>query len=169
MRVRDALIEPFHLEDVLLELEASIGDRGLPRRTAPTSSTLMRRADVAMYLAKEQRTGVEVYDPARDRNSTDRLGLLAALRRALDAGELELHYQPKVTLGTGSTSGRRWSASRRWCAGTTRSAASIPPDEFIPLAETSGLMHRLTDYVIDTRARAGRRVALRRACRSRSP
>ena len=99
----------------------------------------MRRADVAMYLAKESTSGIEVYDPARDRHSTDRLGLLAALRHAIDAGALDLHYQPKVDLLGGGLVGIealvRWDHPER---------GMIPPDEFIPLAETSGLMHRLT-------------------------
>jgi diguanylate cyclase (GGDEF)-like protein len=143
-RVRDSLVEPFHLEDVLLELEASIGIAVYPVHGEDVEQ-LLRRADVAMYLAKEQHTDLEVYDPARDRNSADRLGLLAALRRALDAGELELHYQPKVTLGAGEVVGVealvRWNHPVR---------GYIPPDEFIPLAETSGLMHRLTEFVVDT-------------------
>ena len=148
-RVRDALVEPFQLEEVLLELEASIGIALYPEHGTDVEQ-LMRRADVAMYLAKEQHTGVEVYDPARDRNSTDRLGLLAALRRALDDGELDLHYQPKVTIGdvghatahvVGVEALLRWNHPTR---------GFIPPDEFIPLAETSGLMHRLTEFVIDT-------------------
>jgi diguanylate cyclase (GGDEF)-like protein len=148
-RVRDALVEPFQLEEVLLELEASIGIAMYPEHGTDVEQ-LMRRADVAMYLAKEQHTGVEVYDPARDRNSTDRLGLLAALRRALDAGELELHYQPKVTIGdveSASSEVVGVEALVRWNHPTR---GFIPPDEFIPLAETSGLMHRLTDFVIDT-------------------
>jgi diguanylate cyclase (GGDEF)-like protein len=143
-RVREALVEPFQLEDVLLELEASIGIALYPQHGADVEQ-LLRRADVAMYLAKEQHTDVEVYDPARDHNSTDRLGLLASLRRALDAGELELHYQPKVALGDREVVGVealvRWNHPVR---------GFIPPDEFIPLAETSGLMHRLTAFVVDT-------------------
>jgi EAL domain-containing protein (putative c-di-GMP-specific phosphodiesterase class I) len=151
-RVRDALIEPFRLEEVLLELEASIGIAVYPEHGTDVEQ-LMRRADVAMYLAKEQHTGVEVYDPARDRNSTDRLGLLAALRRALDDGELQLHYQPKVTIGDVTTAPSQvvgMEALVRWNHPTR---GFIPPDEFIPLAETSGLMHRLTDFVIDTALR----------------
>ncbi len=144
LRIRAALVEPFQLEDVLLELEASIGISVFPAHGRDVEQ-LMRRADVAMYLAKEQQTEVEVYDPAKDHNSTDRLGLLASLRRALDAGELALHYQPKVALESGGVVGVealiRWNHPVR---------GYIPPDEFIPLAETSGLMHRLTAYVIDT-------------------
>jgi len=143
-RVRLALVEPFMLEDVLLELEASVGLAVFPDHGID-AELLMRKADVAMYLAKEHHTGIEVYDPTRDRNSTDRLGLLAALRRALDAGELTLHYQPKVALAGGALMGVealvRWNHPVR---------GYIPPDEFIPLAETSGLMHRLTDFVVDT-------------------
>ncbi len=151
-RVRDALIEPFRLEEVLLELEASIGIAVYPEHGTDVEQ-LMRRADVAMYLAKEQHTGVEVYDPARDRNSTDRLGLLAALRRALDDGELALHYQPKVTIGDVASASQQvvgMEALLRWNHPTR---GFIPPDEFIPLAETSGLMHRLTDFVVDTALR----------------
>ena len=72
-----------------------------------------------MYLAKESGGGVELYDAARDRNSTRRLVLLGELRRAIADGELELHYQPKADLATG-----RSTASRRSCAGGTPSAAS---------------------------------------------
>ena len=142
-RVRGALVETFHLDDVLLELEASIGVAMHPRHGAEVG-TLMRRADVAMYLAKETHADIEVYDPQRDRHSTNRLGLLAALRHAIEAGELELHYQPKVSLVgedlVGVEALLRWDHPQR---------GQIPPDEFIPLAETSGLMHRLTEYVID--------------------
>ena len=143
MRVRDALIETFHLDDVLLQLEASIGVALHPKHGAEVGS-LMRRADVAMYLAKETRSEIEVYDPARDRHSTNRLGLLAALRHAIDSGALDLHYQPKVgPLSSGLVGMEalvRWDHPER---------GPIPPDEFIPLAETSGLMHRLTEYVVD--------------------
>jgi diguanylate cyclase (GGDEF)-like protein len=142
-RVRTALVETFHLDDVLLELEASIGVAMHPRHGAEVG-TLMRRADVAMYLAKETHADVEVYDPQRDRHSTNRLGLLAALRHAIEAGELDLHYQPKVSLIGENLVGvealLRWDHPQR---------GQIPPDDFIPLAETSGLMHRLTEYVID--------------------
>ncbi len=144
LRVRDALVEPFHLEDVLLELEASVGIAVFPDHGDDVDQ-IMRCADVAMYLAKEQQTGIEVYDHARDHNSTDRLGLLASLRLALDAGELDLHYQPKVAVDGLEVVGVE--ALVRWNHPTR---GFIPPDEFIPLAETSGLMHRLTEFVVDT-------------------
>jgi diguanylate cyclase (GGDEF)-like protein len=143
MRVRDALVGTFHLDEVLLQLEASIGVALHPRHGADVGG-LMRRADVAMYLAKETRSEIEVYDPARDRHSASRLGLLAELRHAIDSGELDLHYQPKVDLSSSGLVGMeallRWDHPER---------GPIAPDEFIPLAENSGLMHRLTAYVID--------------------
>ena len=144
IRIQQALAEPFQLEDVALELEVSIGIALFPEQGRDVEQ-LLRRADVAMYLAKEQHTQVEVYDPARDRHSTGRLGLLAALRKALEADELDLHYQPKVALEGGGVVGVE--ALIRW---NHPDRGFIPPDEFIPLAETSGLMHRLTAFVINT-------------------
>jgi EAL domain-containing protein (putative c-di-GMP-specific phosphodiesterase class I) len=87
---------------------------------------------------------VETYAAERDINSPDRLGLLGALRRAVDEGELELHYQPKVHVEDGTIAGVE--ALVRWRHPTR---GMVLPDEFIPLAEQSGLMQRLTDLVID--------------------
>jgi len=142
-RVLAALQQPFQLGDITLELEGSVGIALAPQNGVDVEQ-LLRAADVAMYQAKESHTEVEVYDPSRDRHSTDRLGLLATLRQAIDNGELALHYQPKVALFDRGVVGvealLRWNHPHR---------GFIPPDEFIPLAETSGLMHRLTAFVID--------------------
>src|SRR6478735_3873828 len=143
-RVRAALAQPFHLEGMMLELEGSIGIALFPEH-GEDPATLMQHADIAMYLAKEERTGIEAYRSERDRHSTHRLGTLAALRQAIETGELELHYQPKVNLRTGAVSGVE--ALVRWRHPTR---GLVMPDDFIPLAESSGLVHRLTDYVIDT-------------------
>jgi EAL domain-containing protein (putative c-di-GMP-specific phosphodiesterase class I) len=128
---------------VLLEVEASIGVAVFPEH-GMTVDPLMQHADIAMYLAKEARSGVEVYEPERDEHSADRLGMLAGLRHAIDAGQLVLHYQPKVSLPGGVVTGVE--ALVRWHHPTR---GLVPPDDFIPLAETSGLMHRLTACVID--------------------
>lgn len=90
-----ALGSPLDLDGLTLVLEASAGLAVFPDH-ALDAEGLLRRADVAMYQAKRDRTGVEVYESKRDSNTPDRLGLLGDLRRALDAGEVELHYQPKV-------------------------------------------------------------------------
>jgi EAL domain-containing protein (putative c-di-GMP-specific phosphodiesterase class I) len=135
-------------------LEASAGVAVFPDHAAEAEG-LLRRADVAMYEAKRDRTAVEVYEATRDGNTPDRLGLLADLRRALDAGEVELHYQPKVGFD-GTVSGLE--ALVRW---VHPERGRVPPDEFIAIAETSGLMPRLTEYVLET---ALAQVAIWRSC-----
>ncbi|EFE77795.1 LOW QUALITY PROTEIN: phosphodiesterase, partial [Streptomyces filamentosus NRRL 15998] len=86
----------------------------------------------------------EVYESKRDSNTPDRLGLLGDLRRALDAGEVELHYQPKVRFD-GQVAGLE--ALVRW---VHPERGRVPPDEFIAIAESSGLMPHLTEYVLET-------------------
>ncbi|WP_258016236.1 bifunctional diguanylate cyclase/phosphodiesterase [Streptomyces sp. AJS327] len=138
-----ALSSPLDLDGLTLVLEASAGVSVFPDH-ARSAEGLLRRADVAMYEAKRDRTAVEVYEATRDGNTPDRLGLLADLRRALDAGEVELHYQPKVGFD-GGVSGLE--ALVRW---VHPERGKVPPDEFIAIAETSGLMPRLTEYVLET-------------------
>ncbi|MDJ1137183.1 putative bifunctional diguanylate cyclase/phosphodiesterase [Streptomyces iconiensis] len=149
-----ALSSPLDLDGLTLVLEASAGVAVFPDH-AREAEGLLRRADVAMYEAKRDRTAVEVYEATRDGNTPDRLGLLADLRRALDAGEVELHYQPKVGFD-GTVSGLE--ALVRW---VHPERGRVPPDEFIAIAETSGLMPRLTEYVLET---ALAQVATWRSC-----
>ncbi|GAA3719605.1 bifunctional diguanylate cyclase/phosphodiesterase [Streptomyces tremellae] len=137
------LSSPLNLDGLTLVLEASAGVAVFPEH-ALDAEGLLRRADVAMYQAKRDRTGVEVYESKRDSNTPDRLGLLGDLRRALDAGEVELHYQPKVRFD-GHVAGLE--ALVRW---THPERGKVPPDEFIAIAESSGLMPHLTEYVLET-------------------
>ncbi|WP_371576743.1 putative bifunctional diguanylate cyclase/phosphodiesterase [Streptomyces sp. NBC_01314] len=138
-----ALGSPLDLDGLTLVLEASAGLAVFPDH-ALDAEGLLRRADVAMYQAKRDRTGVEVYESKRDSNTPDRLGLLGDLRRALDAQEVELHYQPKVRFD-GQVAGLE--ALVRW---VHPERGKVPPDEFIAIAESSGLMPHLTEYVLDT-------------------
>ncbi|HEU5271013.1 MAG TPA: EAL domain-containing protein [Jatrophihabitans sp.] len=141
-RIRASLANPVALEGMMLEIEASIGVAMHPEH-AYVAEDLLRLSDVAMYIAKESRSGVATYSAHRDRNSADRLTLLGELRQALDEGVLTLQYQPKVSLADYSLMGVealiRWQHPQR---------GFIPPDEFIPLAERSGIMHLLTDRVV---------------------
>ncbi|MGV9290494.1 putative bifunctional diguanylate cyclase/phosphodiesterase [Streptomyces sp. NPDC003719] len=138
-----ALSSPLDLDGLTLVLEASAGVAVFPDH-ALDAEGLLRRADVAMYQAKRDRTGVEVYESKRDSNTPDRLGLLGDLRRALDAHEVRLHYQPKVRFD-GQVAGLE--ALVRW---VHPERGSVPPDEFIAIAESSGLMPHLTEYVLET-------------------
>ena len=146
-RVRAALAEPFRHDGMSFEIEASIGVALHPDH-GHDFETLLQRADVAMYVAKERSTGIETYSTEIDRHSTIRLGMLAELRGALENGELELHYQPKADLRTGDVVGvealLRWRHPER---------GMVPPDEFIPLAEQTGLMRAITQFVVDTALR----------------
>ncbi|MFE9613392.1 putative bifunctional diguanylate cyclase/phosphodiesterase [Streptomyces sp. NPDC006012] len=138
-----ALSSPLDLDGLTLVLEASAGVAVFPDH-ALDAEGMLRRADVAMYQAKRDRTGVEVYESKRDSNTPDRLGLLGDLRRALDAHEVQLHYQPKVRFD-GQVAGLE--ALVRW---VHPERGKVPPDEFIAIAESSGLMPLLTEYVLET-------------------
>jgi len=141
-RLRVAIAEPIRLEGMTFEIEASVGLALYPD-DAPGFELLMQHADVAMYLAKERRSGVERYAASCDRNSPARLALLGDLRRGIDRGELELHYQPKVYLSSGQTAGME--ALVRW---NHPDRGLLAADEFLPLVEQSYLMRDLTSRVV---------------------
>ncbi|HEX6024098.1 MAG TPA: EAL domain-containing protein [Solirubrobacter sp.] len=143
-RIGVALQHPFEIEGLEVVMDASIGAALAPQHgTEPQA--LMQRADVAMYQAKEARTGFQAYDPARDRHSRERLTLIAELRRALERDELILHYQPKVDLATGRVAGVealvRWQHPVHGLRG---------PGAFLPHAEHTALMRPLTLHVLET-------------------
>jgi diguanylate cyclase (GGDEF)-like protein len=143
LKVLQALERPLHLEDLTLDIGASIGIAVYPRHGGD-ADTLLQRADVAMYVAKETNMGAELYSHDKDGYSPDRLGLVAELRSAIDQHELHLVFQPKVDLQHGGITGFealiRWDHPRR---------GFLPPDEFIPIAEHTGLIMPLTNFVVD--------------------
>jgi len=153
-KLRTTLEEPFTLHGLALQMEASIGIALFPDHGADVQS-LLQRADVAMYVAKEHPAGCEVYTRERDEYSPDRLTLLTELRRAIDRGQLTLHYQPKADLRTGAIQGVealvRWQHPER---------GMIPPDEFIPPAQKTGVIGPLTMFVLDEALRQCRTWAL---------
>jgi diguanylate cyclase (GGDEF)-like protein len=142
-RLRAAVAEPIRLEGMSFVIEVSIGIAMYPD-DATAGELLMQRADVAMYLAKQRRSGVERYVADLDRNSPSRLALFGDLRRGLDRGELELHYQPKVYLTDRRVAGMealvRWQHPER---------GLISPGDFIPQVQQSYLMREVTAFVID--------------------
>ena len=143
-KLQTALTEPFHVEGVDLDVEASFG-AVLSGAHGTDPSTLLQHADIAMYVAKTQNLGVFAYDPAVDGHSSAKLALLGDLRRSLDRGELVLHYQPKISISTGEVVGAealvRWQHPER---------GLVFPDSFIPLAEHTGLIGPLTRHVLST-------------------
>ena len=131
------------MRGVTVQLEASVGIALCPDHGLDVT-TLVQRADVAMYEAKREEGHVRVYDAARDPNSPARLQRAGELRAALAAGELVLHYQPKVAVDDGEVTGVealvRWEHPRH---------GLLAPAEFLPLAERAGMMGDLTRWVID--------------------
>ncbi|QXJ24797.1 EAL domain-containing protein [Actinomadura graeca] len=142
-RLRAALGEPVRLDGMSFDLEASVGIALFPDH-APDFELLLQRADVAMYNAKEARTGVEVYSPGKDRNSPDRLSMLGDLRRAVDRSELELFYQPKISLRDGQLVGME--ALLRW---RHPDRGLLEPETFLPIAEQTYLMRSITRHVVE--------------------
>ncbi|MGH9268643.1 MAG: putative bifunctional diguanylate cyclase/phosphodiesterase, partial [Acidimicrobiales bacterium] len=104
---------------------------------------LLQRADVAMYAAKANRNGFELYAAEADPYSPRRLALVSELREAVQHRQLNLHYQPKCEIATGRVTGAeallRWPHPRH---------GQVPPDEFIPIAEQTGAIRPLTLFVV---------------------
>ncbi len=143
-RLLDALHHSFEVEDMTVDLEASIGLASSPN-AGSTVEDMLRSADIALHVAKEVRSGVMRFDPREHVQSPERLMLVGDLRRALDNGEeLFLHYQPKIDLAAGRMHGVE--ALLRW---RHPSRGLVPPAEFIPVAEGTGLIIPLTTYVLD--------------------
>jgi diguanylate cyclase (GGDEF)-like protein len=142
---REALLHPLQVNSIEVSVDASVGVALAPRH-GTTCDDLVRHADVAMYASKSSRGMVTVYDDSIDHNDPSRLGLIAELRDAINAGDLMLYYQPKVTLAEPN---RRLSveALARWSHPTR---GFVPPDEFIAIAEQTGLIAPLTEWVLAT-------------------
>jgi diguanylate cyclase (GGDEF)-like protein len=137
------LAQPFIVEERVLEIGASIGIALYPEHGAD-AETLLRHADVALYVAKRENRGSILYSPEQDLHSATRLGLTGALRRAIETGELVLHYQPIIEHLTRRVSGVE--ALVRW---QHPLQGLLLPDHFIPLAEETGLIDLLSRWVLD--------------------
>jgi histidine ammonia-lyase len=142
-RIREAIYEPLVLDELPLQVETSIGIAIFPEHGA-NEKVLLQRADVAMYTAKGGGDGQSVYDPRWDTRAPASLALVSELTRALAERELVLHYQPKIALRTGRVTGVE--ALVRWQHPTR---GLVSPDQFIPVAQETGLIRPLTLYVID--------------------
>jgi diguanylate cyclase (GGDEF)-like protein/PAS domain S-box-containing protein len=141
-RLTSALEPEFLLGDVPVHVEGSIGLARHPE-DGTDPGVLLRCADTAMYCAKELSTELELFDGRGTRHTRTRLQRLGELRRALAREELVLHYQPKLELGSGRVVGAE--ALVRW---QHPEHGLLPPVEFVPLAEQTGLIRPLTTFVL---------------------
>ena len=143
-QIQTVLDEPFLIADYPLHVEASIGIVLYPTH-GRDALTLMRRADVAMYAAKSAHESIAFYDITHDdQQSAGRLALIGALRQAITANDLMLYYQPKVNLKTGLS--QSVEALARWRHPVH---GFVPPDQFITLAEQTGLINPLTAWALE--------------------
>ncbi|MGH9106455.1 MAG: putative bifunctional diguanylate cyclase/phosphodiesterase, partial [Acidimicrobiales bacterium] len=135
---------PMSIEGLNLDVGASVGVAASSSAQADPV-TLLRHAEIAMYKAKAHGGGVRGYEASFERSNVRSLTMAAELRRAIEAGSLELHYQPVVEVPSGKAIGcealTRWDHER---------LGRVPPDEFIPVAERAGLIDPLTWWVLDT-------------------
>jgi diguanylate cyclase (GGDEF)-like protein len=141
-RLIEAFNEPFMIDEVIIDLEVSIGSAIAEPGTDVT--TLLQQADIALHTAKEQQLGFHLYADDHAQATAARLTLLGDLRRALDVDDqLHLHFQPKIDVSTEALAGvealARWQHPER---------GPISPGEFIPVLESTSLIHRFTDRVL---------------------
>jgi diguanylate cyclase (GGDEF)-like protein len=146
--VLEALASPFKLDGHEVTVGASIGISTYPADGRDVE-TLLRNCDTAMYHAKQKgRNQYQYFAEYMNVVAAKRLVLEAKLRRAIENEELQLHYQPKVELETGRIVGLE--ALARW---REEDLGAVPPCEFVPLAEESGLIHEMGDWVLRTAIR----------------
>jgi len=142
-RILRLLDQPFEVAGQSLYVAGSIGLALYPLH-AQTPQELSRRADVAMYVAKREKNGIALYDPAQDHHTLQRLAQASDLRSAIGNEHLSLHFQPQVDLHSGLFCGVE--ALLRW---QHPQLGYISPDDFIPVAEQTGLIRHLTYWVLD--------------------
>ena len=142
-RIQQAFEVPITLDNHTVDLGAGIGVACCPDHGIDADA-LMSHAEVAMYVAKRNQSGVVVYTAALDSSSEESLSLLSELRTAVDGGQLRLFLQPKIALATGAVVGAealvRWEHPQR---------GLLPPMRFIPFAERTGFIRMLTGWMIE--------------------
>jgi diguanylate cyclase (GGDEF)-like protein/PAS domain S-box-containing protein len=137
-----ALEQPFVLEGATLGVNASVGIAVYPAH-GRDADTLLRHADMALYVAKDSRLELAVYAPEHDAHSPERLALKTELREAIQRDELVLHYQPQIDIRSGVLLGAE--ALVRW---RHPEQGMLPPSAFVPLAEQTRLIRPLSRWLV---------------------
>lgn len=146
-RIAKSFELPLALQDQTVDMSASMGIACYPQHAGDVD-TLLSRAEVAMYAAKERTTLIQVYEATMDSTSTEMLSMLSELRNAVALGELRLFLQPKISLQNSSVVAAealvRWQHPQR---------GLVPPLDFIPFAEQTGFVRQLTLWVFEEAAK----------------
>jgi diguanylate cyclase (GGDEF)-like protein len=140
--IRSCFADPFVYNENELYINASIGVAIYPEH-GDRVETLLRCADVAMYSSKRRKHGYKFYNSDDDPYSHNKLQMANELHDALSNQQLQLHYQPKINMASGRIEGAE--ALIRWQHPTR---GLVLPDQFLPIAESAGYMHAITDWVI---------------------
>ena len=143
MKIQHALEQPIDYEQQPLDVGSSIGIAHFPEH-GENSSTLLRNADIAMYVAKRNKSGYAIFDASYDTHQQQHLSLLSEIRQAVESNELRVYYQPKIGLASSRIEGvealLRWEHPRR---------GFVSPADFIPFAEHTGYIKVLTRWVLE--------------------
>jgi EAL domain-containing protein (putative c-di-GMP-specific phosphodiesterase class I) len=144
--IRQIVSQPFIVEARKLSLDCAIGIAAMPTHT-DDSSKLIQFAEAAMYTAKSQKIGVSTYNAELSDSSSERLQLVTDLRESLKKNQIKAYYQPIINMQTKTLHAEvlaRWSHPQR---------GDIAPDVFIPLAEETGSIHKLTSKILESALR----------------
>jgi diguanylate cyclase (GGDEF)-like protein len=141
--IQKTFLEPFSIEGLSLEIQATIGIAIFPKH-GKNGDTIIQRANVALYSAQQSNQKYIVYTKNMDKNSPNRLTLMGELRQGIANDELVLYYQPKINIETLSVKGIE--ALVRW---RHPEHGFMPPQEFIPMAERTGLIKPLSVWVLN--------------------
>lgn len=151
-KITDGFQLVFTVDDTPLYIGISIGISVYPQH-GTNSQILQQRADVAMYVAKRNKTGHEIYNPKYDEYSIGKLSLISDLRSAIANNQLFMEYQPVIDINNGKVISAeallRWNHPER---------GTVYPDEIIPVAEQTGLINPITYWIIDSTAKYNKKL-----------